>query len=307
MAYYFIHGTEETTSRTGRYPAPNPFHATYSYDASIAQFVEDTCPQESHEATATISSSQSESDGDSSAPAHSQSDQSLNDENVDAQSSISSEETLSSEYSEQDPESVEERHLIHRPTNHTHPVLPGIQLVPKGNSPEAHIEASFKPPSDKLSEIKICSSSPDRKQESEALGPGLSQYSQDLMVFKDPTAPFGTPGREELNRFPEKSWEGNLLPDVTDVCYLRLLCLYPIDEDRIIWGAEVKLMDFLAWFKNGRGSSSIPSWKWRDNFSSPPRKKKDMPHVHWNEEALKPATDLRGWHFPQADRSQELK
>ncbi|KAK0437336.1 hypothetical protein EV421DRAFT_1027709 [Armillaria borealis] len=87
------------------YLATNPFQVTYPYDASdtnafdasAAQDIEDTYPQENHEATATISSSQSESDV-SSASAQSQSDQSLNDQTgaiVKAPSSLPVQETLS--------------------------------------------------------------------------------------------------------------------------------------------------------------------------------------------------------------------
>ncbi|PBK68056.1 hypothetical protein ARMSODRAFT_292964 [Armillaria solidipes] len=81
------------------YLAPNPFQVTYphdAFDASAAQDIEDTYPQENHEATATISSSQSESDV-SSASAQSQSDQSLNDQTgaiVKAPSSLPVQETL---------------------------------------------------------------------------------------------------------------------------------------------------------------------------------------------------------------------
>ncbi|KAK0220827.1 hypothetical protein EDD85DRAFT_941852 [Armillaria nabsnona] len=321
MSYYFIHGTEETTDGISGYLAPNPFHATYPYDASdtdafdasIAQYVEDTYPQESHEATATISSSQSES---------SQSDQSLNDEMdeiFDTQSSLPAEETPS------DPESVEERHPSMFPKLLvTHP------LVKKRNSHRPCIPVSCERQSVIPLEVKMCTPPQDRKQIPEALGqvkykfrsPGLSPYSRHTIIFKDPTAPSDTPGvsmsqilkgdrgcvdmsdsvphklpgkscyidvvfrapgyqpqyicipidcrhaksqkirptyynlayaisegykeilqREKSNVFPERSWDRKLLPVVTKVCYLRLLRLYTINDEKTIWGAEVVLMD----------------------------------------------------------------
>ncbi|KAK0476305.1 hypothetical protein IW261DRAFT_418051 [Armillaria novae-zelandiae] len=201
MSYYFIHDTEDTTNRIGGYLAPNPFHTAYPYapsdtdafDAPIAHYVEDTHLQESHEATATMSSSQSESDV-SSVFAYSQSDEIMNvqmAETVDAEDSSPPEETLS------DSESVEEIHPSKYPM-----LLTTHSLAMKKNRDRPCTNASFKPPSNNPSEVKICTPPPDRKPISEALGqvkykfrsPGLSPYSQDLIVFEDPSAPSGTPG-----------------------------------------------------------------------------------------------------------------
>ncbi|KAK0479026.1 hypothetical protein EDD18DRAFT_869420 [Armillaria luteobubalina] len=192
MSYYFIHGTEESTNRIGGYQAPNPFHATYPFDASIAHYVEDAYLQESHEATATMPSSQSESDA-SSVSAQSQSDQSLDvqmAETADAQESSPLEETLSD--SESDMEEIQPSEYSMTLATHS--------LVKKCNRHRPCIQTPFEPPSDNPSEVKICSPPPDRKQISEGLGrvkyklrsPGLSPYSQDLIEFKDPSAPFGT-------------------------------------------------------------------------------------------------------------------
>ncbi|KAK0437332.1 hypothetical protein EV421DRAFT_1975333 [Armillaria borealis] len=323
MSYYFILGTEETTNGIGGYVATSPFHATYPYvafDASIAQRVEDTYPQESHEATA---SSQSESDV-SSASAESQSNQSLNDQmagTVNAPNSLPAQEILS------DPESVEERLPPEYPflfTTHS------IRLNPLTNEP--YSSGVIEAPIGQV--IRSQDMFSDRKQISEALGqvkykfrtPGLSPYNRHLIWFKDPAVPSDTPGvsmsqilkgdrgcvdmsdsvphelpgnscyidvvfrapgyqpqyiripidcrhaklkrqkirptyynlayaisegykeilqREEPNTFPERSWDGKLLPVVTNVCYLRLLRLYTIDDEKTIWGAEVVLMDSL--------------------------------------------------------------
>ncbi|PBK85252.1 hypothetical protein ARMGADRAFT_1087703 [Armillaria gallica] len=178
----------------GGYLAPNPYdaHDTDAFDASVVQYVEDTYPQESHEATATISLSQSESDV-SSVSAQSQSDQSLNDEMdeiFDAQSSLPAEETLL------DPESVEERHPSMFPK-----LLVTHLLLKKRNSHRPCIPVGCERQSDTPLEVKMCSPPQDHKQIPEALGrvkykfrtPGLSPYSRHTIIFKDPNAPSHTP------------------------------------------------------------------------------------------------------------------
>ncbi|SJL15800.1 uncharacterized protein ARMOST_19305 [Armillaria ostoyae] len=171
------------TNGIGGYPATNPFHTTYPYvtsdtnvfGTSIVQYLKDTYPQESHEATA---SSQLESDV-SSVPTQSQAPY------------------PHKKHYPWVPESVEERLSPEYPF-----LFMTHSLIKKRNSHKPCIQESSKPPSDKPYEVKICSPPQDRKQIPEALGqvkykfwtPGLSLYNRHLIWFKDPTVPSDTPG-----------------------------------------------------------------------------------------------------------------